>query len=209
MKATFIGPPGAGKGTQAKLAAKSLGILHLSTGDMLRSAVKAGTKLGKEAEGYMAAGKLVPDTLVLEMLKERLKEPDTARGFILDGFPRNVQQAEALSKIVPLDLAVYFHVPLSDLLVRLVERRTCPKCGRLYNLKTQPPRKKMVCDDDDTKLTHRPDDTESAVTTRFEVYEKETAPLLELYRQKGLLRVIPATGEVDEIQLEVISAMRK
>jgi adenylate kinase len=208
MKATFIGPPGAGKGTQAKLAAKTLGLLHLSTGDMLRSAVKAGTKLGKEAESYMKAGKLVPDSLVLEVLKERLKQPDTAKGFILDGFPRNAQQAKALAEIVPLDMAIYFDVPLDALIVRLVERRTCPKCERIYNLKTQPPLKGMTCDVDGATLVHRADDTQVAVTTRFEVYQKETEPLLELYRGKGLLRVVPATGAVDEIQQAVVKAMR-
>jgi adenylate kinase len=208
MKATFIGPPGAGKGTQAKLAAKDIGILHLSTGDMLRSEVRAGSRLGKDAEGYMKAGRLVPDSLVLEMLKERLKRPDTQKGFILDGFPRNVEQAKALSKITTLDHAVYFDIPLSELLERLVERRVCPKCERVYNLKTQKPREELKCDADGTTLIHRTDDRTEAVTTRFEVYQKETAPLLELYRGDGILRIVPAIGGVEDIHKAVLNVMR-
>lgn len=208
MRATFIGPPGAGKGTQAMMAAKTLGIPHLSTGDLLREEVQHASKLGLEAQGYMKAGKLVPDSLVLAVLRARLARPDAARGFILDGYPRNLDQAKELERMVALDRAIYFEVNIEELVTRLVERRTCATCHRVYNRKTQPPRVPDVCDDDGSALVHRPDDNREAVTTRFEVYQKETAPLLSYYQRQGILRTLPAMGSVKDIQVRVLSEMR-
>lgn len=208
MKATFIGPPGAGKGTQAKMAAKTLGIPHLSTGDMLRSEVRTGTPLGREAEGHMRAGRLVPDALVLGILRSRLRSPDAAPGFILDGYPRNLEQARELEELTSLDLALYFEVDLDELLVRLVERRTCPTCQKVYNLRTQPPKTPGKCDLDGADLFQRPDDNRESVTTRFQVYETETSPLLAYFRGKGILQTVPASGSVNQIQARVLAQLR-
>jgi len=200
MRIVFIGPPGAGKGTQASLAAKSLGIPHISTGDMLRSIVRSGSALGKEAEVYMNAGKLVPDPLVLRMLEERLKTPDARQGFILDGYPRNLEQGHALSTLTKLDRVIYFEVGLEDLVLRLVERRICPKCNAVYNLRTTPPRVDTVCDHDNTPLQQRPDDTRKVVEDRFATYQRETVPLVNYYRDLGVLRSVKAAGNVSEIR---------
>ena len=208
MRIVFLGPPGAGKGTQAKLLAARLGIPHLSTGDMLRAAVRDRTPLGREAEAHMGAGRLVPDSLVLGLLKERLASPDTAAGCLLDGFPRNVAQAEKLGELLPLDRVLYFDVPEEVLLPRLTERRSCPICGTTYNLLRHPPRRPGHCDKDGSELVHRPDDREEAVRTRFQVYREETAPLLAYYRSQGLLRTIPAGGAVEQVRRAVDEALR-
>lgn len=207
MMIAFLGPPGAGKGTQAKLLASELHIPHLSTGDMLRAAVKARTPLGVEAEGFMTAGKLVPDRLVLGLLRERLRAPDTAGGCLLDGFPRNVAQAEKLREFLPLDRVLYFDLPERELLPRLTERRSCPTCGTIYNLLSHPPKNAGRCDRDGAELLHRPDDREEAVRTRLQVYQGETAPVLEYYRAKGLLRSVPAGGSVDEVRAAIRLAL--
>ncbi len=195
----FLGPPGAGKGTQAAGLARDLGIPHLSTGDLLRAAVAARSDLGREAEGHMKAGRLVPDDLVLRMLRERLDQPDAREGFLLDGFPRNVAQAVALGRITLVDRVLDFRIPTAVLIERLTQRRNCPQCRRVYNLATQPPRSPGVCDDDGTALVTRPDDREEAVRTRLKVYETETAPLSEYYRGRGILRPIDALGPPAEV----------
>lgn len=207
MRIVFLGPPGAGKGTQAKQLAQELGIPHLSTGDMLRAAVKARTPLGVEAEGHMAAGRLVPDDLVLRMLRERLGQPDAAQGCLLDGFPRNVAQARALREFCAPDRVLYFDIPEDELLPRLTERRSCPKCGRIYNLRTGPPKVPDRCDVEGATLLHRPDDRPEAVRTRFEVYQRETAPLLQYYRDERLLRTVTALGSVEEVHRAVRAAL--
>lgn len=207
MRIAFLGPPGAGKGTQAKLLAAELRVPHLSTGDMLRAAVKDRTALGVEAEGFMRAGKLVPDGLVLGLLKERLGKPDASHGCLLDGFPRNVAQAEALGGFLALDRVVYFEIPLRELLPRLTERRVCPACGSSYNLRSHPPSQAGRCDKDGTELVHRPDDREEAVRTRLQVYERETAPLLDYYRSKGLLRTVAAAGSVGQVGAALRTAL--
>ncbi len=199
MKLSLLGPPGAGKGTQAKLLSARLAIPHLSTGDMLRRAVKDMTPLGLRAQGFMKAGQLVPDALVLEMLEERIQLPDAAPGFLLDGFPRTVAQAEALLRLAPPDHVIYLEIPREELTQRLTERRTCPKCGRIYNRVTQPPRQEGICDDDGTPLVQRPDDTEGAVRVRLEVYQKETVPVLQYYERHGALRRISAVGTIEEV----------
>ncbi|MGP8071775.1 MAG: adenylate kinase [Thermoplasmata archaeon] len=203
----FLGPPGVGKGTQASEVSRELGVPHLSTGDLLRAAVAAKTPLGRQAEGHMAAGRLVPDDLVFEMLKERLAEPDARGGFLLDGFPRNPAQARALEQITPVDVVVSFDLPKEVLIARIVERRVCPMCKTTYNLTTQPPRTPGHCDRDGTPLIHRPDDLPEAVKTRLEVYAQQTAPLLELYRTQGLLRPIDARGTPAEVRVRVRAAI--
>jgi adenylate kinase len=195
----FLGPPGAGKGTQAVRLARELGVPHLSTGDLLRAAVADRTPLGLEAEGYMSAGKLVPDQLVLKILGERLGRSDTANGFLLDGFPRNLAQAETLGRMTPLDVVVSFEVPSEELVRRLSGRRTCPKCQSVYNLTSQPPKHPGRCDRDGTELIQRPDDRPEAVAVRLKVYAEQTAPLLEFYRRAGRLRPVDATGSPDQV----------
>jgi adenylate kinase len=203
----FLGPPGAGKGTQAATLAKELGIAHLSTGDLLRAAVAAGSPLGREAEGYMRAGKLVPDDLVLRILRERLVQPDARTGFILDGFPRNIPQAESLAAISPLDGVVWFEIDPGALTDRLVGRRICPKCSTMYNVTSRPPRSPGRCDLDGHELIQRPDDRPEAVATRLKVYAEQTAPLLQHYRRAGLLRPIDADGAPEEVARRLRSAV--
>jgi len=207
-RVALLGPPGAGKGTQAKRLATELGIAHLSTGDMLRAAAAQGTPLGREADGYMSRGLLVPDALVLSILRERLAAPDAQRGFVLDGYPRNVAQARSLAEITPVDHVLYFEIPESVLVERLSQRRICPTCGTVYNLVTQPPRTPGRCDNEGTPLVQRPDDTEEAVRTRLVVYREVTLPLLDLYRTQGLLRTVAAGGTVEEVDARLRAALR-
>ncbi len=195
----FLGPPGAGKGTQAATLARELGLPHLSTGDLLRAAVAAGTPLSREADGYMRAGRLVPDDLVLGILGERLDAPDAHAGFILDGFPRNARQAETLEKRFPLDRVVSFEVATEELVRRLSSRRVCPRCQAVYNLVSQPPRSLERCDRDGSELMQRSDDRPEAVEIRLKVYREQTAPLLDFYRQRGLLRPLDASGPPDAV----------
>ena len=199
VRIALLGPPGAGKGTQAKELAKRLGIPHLSTGDLLREAARAKTSLGEEADVYMRAGRLVPDELVLRILQERLARPDAGRGFVLDGYPRNVAQAGELSRISPIDRVLSFDIPESVLVERLTQRRSCPKCGTVYNVTTRPPKQAGVCDHDATTLLQRADDAPEAVRTRLQVYREQTAPLLEHYRRLGLLTPIDATGTPEQV----------
>lgn len=204
----FLGPPGAGKGTQAAGLARELGIPHLSTGDLLRAAVAAGSPLGKEADGYMRAGKLVPDELVLKILEERLTQPDARSGFLLDGYPRNVAQGETLARRTPVDAVVSFEVPSEELVRRLSERRTCPKCQSVYHLTFRPPKTAGRCDQDGTELVQRPDDRPEAVQNRLKVYSDQTAPLLDFYRQRGLLRPVDASGTAEEVGQRIRAAIR-
>ena len=195
----FLGPPGAGKGTQAKELAKRTGVPHLSTGDLLREAVRAKSSLGEEADVYMRAGRLVPDELVVRILKDRLSRPDASAGFLLDGYPRNVAQAHELERIAKIDRVVFFDIPEGVLVDRMTNRRSCPKCGTVYNLITRPPKVPGVCDLDGTPLVHRSDDTPDAVRTRIGVYREQTAPLLEHYRRLGVLIPLDATGTPEQV----------
>jgi adenylate kinase len=204
----FLGPPGAGKGTQAARVAQELGIPHLSTGDLLRQTAREGTPLGQGAEQHMRAGRLVPDDLVLSILGERLAQPDAQRGFLLDGFPRNVAQAKALDKVAPIERVVAFRIPESMLVERLTQRRTCPKCGAGYNLATAPPRVPGRCDRDGELLVQRSDDSEAAIRTRLKVYQQETMPLLEFYRRHGTLVEIDADGSPEAVASRIGTALR-
>jgi adenylate kinase len=195
----LLGPPGAGKGTQAAILARELGIPHLSTGDMLRTAVAHRTPLGLEADAHMRAGRLVPDALVLGILEDRLHQPDARAGFLLDGFPRTVAQAEALSRLTTLDAVVYFEIPPERLTERLSGRWTCPHCQTAYHQAFRPPRSPGRCDLDGTALVQRPDDRPEAVATRLRVYAEQTAPLLDYYRGRASLRTIDADGSPDEV----------
>ena len=195
----LLGPPGAGKGTQAAELAKETGWAHLSTGDLLRAAVRAGTPLGREADGYMRMGLLVPDELVLRILEERLRAPEASKGFLLDGYPRNLAQAETLAGITSLDHVLYFEIPNELLIERTTNRRHCPRCGRIYNLITRPPRQPGRCDVDGAELLQRSDDRPEAVATRLSAYGQQTAPLLDYYRRAGLLRTLDATGTPAEV----------
>jgi adenylate kinase len=204
----FLGPPGAGKGTQATELARELGIPHLSTGDILRAAVAARTPLGLEADDHMRAGRLVPDELVLKILKERLVRPDAKAGFLLDGFPRNLAQAEALDSVTPLDLVISFDVDSVEVVRRLSDRRVCPQCQSVYNLSSRPPQAAGRCDKDGATLIQRSDDRPEAVATRLAVYAEQTAPLLQFYRQRGLLRPVDARGNPDEVARRVRALLR-
>jgi adenylate kinase len=204
----FLGPPGSGKGTQAPTLARSLGIPHLSTGDVLRAAVAAGTPLGREADGHMRAGGLVPDDLVLRLLRERLAQPDARAGCLLDGYPRNLAQARALEGIVRVDRVLAFELPREQLVERLSGRRVCPRCASVYNVATSPPRAAGRCDRDGEALVQRPDDRPEAVGARLRVYAEVTAPLVAHYRAQGVLRTIDAAGTPERVAERLREAVR-
>ena len=204
MYLILLGAPGAGKGTIAKLLLKAVPAAHISTGDILRGAVAAGTELGKKAKAFMDAGGLVPDELILGIMKERLAEADAQKGFILDGFPRTIPQAEGLGKILKelkIKLTGVINIELADeiILDRILSRRTCsnPKCQAIYNVKFMPPKVEGICDKCGGKLIVRADETEEVVRNRLQVYEKNTAPLIGYYQNKGQLHNFP--GESSDV----------
>ena len=202
-RVVFLGPPGAGKGTQAARIARELGVPHLSTGDILRAAVAAKTPLGLQADGHMRAGGLVPDPRVLQILHERLDQPDARVGYLLDGYPRNLAQADELAKFSQVERVVSLEVSPDVLVKRLSERWTCPKCQSVYNLSTKPPKSAGKCDRDGVALVQRPDDRAEAVTNRLKVYAEQTAPLLDYYRKRQLLRSVDADGTPDEVTARI------
>ncbi|WP_448589835.1 adenylate kinase [Thermodesulfobium sp.] len=209
MRLVFLGAPGAGKGTQAKMLVDQLKIPQISTGDMLRKAVADGTPLGKEAKSYMDKGELVPDSVVIGLIKERLQESDTENGFILDGFPRNVSQAKELDRLLgdlgkPLDVALVLDVPFEDLMKRLTGRRTCRSCGQMYNIYFSPPKIEGKCDICGGELYQRADDNEETIKKRLEVYQSSTEPLIEYYKNKGILKVVQGTGDINEIYRKIL-----
>jgi adenylate kinase len=207
MKLILFGPPGAGKGTQAKMMIEAFRLPHISTGDILRSEVKNNTELGRQAKAYMEAGKLVPDSLVTEMVKKRLSASDIAQGFILDGFPRTEAQAKSLDKILPggVDKAIYLKTSENIVVQRLTGRRVCPKCGTNYHMKNMPPKKDMLCDQCLVELYQRPDDNEATVKNRLHVYLQESEGVLNYYRKQGKLENI--SGDLDS--KEVFSDIKK
>jgi adenylate kinase len=212
MRVIFLGPPGAGKGTQARQLADERGAAHVATGDMLREAVSQGTPLGREAKRHMDTGGLVPDEVVIGLVAERLGQPDAANGFVLDGFPRTAAQAEALDRMlagrgIALDRVVFLDVSRAELLRRLTGRRVCRKCGATYHLVSAPPRTPGRCDACGGELYQREDDGETAVAHRLDVYERQTAPLLAYYRSRGQLASVSGEGAVDEVAAEIARAI--
>lgn len=204
----FLGPPGSGKGTQTSRLADKLSIPHVDTGSLLRKNIQDGTKLGVIAKGYIDKGQLVPLAVVSDVIKDRLQKDDCKNGYILDGFPRSVEQAYELEKILKDigtfslkedAMAVYFDIDNEVLIQRLINRRSCPKCGTIYNLISNPPKIMDYCDICDTKLTQRKDDNEETARLRFETYEKETAPLYDYFKEIGILKEIKADRPIAEI----------
>lgn len=199
MRLILLGAPGAGKGTVAKLLTAIDGSVQISTGDILRAAVKDGTDLGKEAQGFMSRGELVPDSLIMGIMGERLLEDDCKSGFLLDGFPRTIPQAEALKELlaklnIELDGAVNLNVPRDVILDRLTTRRTCEDCSAIYNVKSNPPKVEGVCDKCGGNVVQREDETEEAISKRLDVFNEQTAPLVGFYEGEGMLWDINATS---------------
>lgn len=210
MRLILLGPPGGGKGTQAKLIEERLSIAHISTGDLLRQAVAERTELGRTAKEFMDRGELVPDELVIGMIEERVRNADCQRGFLFDGFPRNVAQAEALSDMLrrqglSLDHVVSLDVPQQELVKRLAGRRTCRQCGSMCHIIFDPPREEGVCNRCGGGLYQRDDDREETIRARLEVYRDQTEPLLGYYRTRGLLREVDGVGETQEVFERIMS----
>ena len=211
MNVILMGPPGAGKGTQAKRIARKLNIPHISTGDMLREAVAAGTDLGLKVKEIMDKGFLVPDDLMIDLVRERLAREDTKNGFILDGFPRTVEQAIALDKMLD-ELNKEIHVALlvdadeEEVVKRISSRRVCPECGKVYNLLTLRPEVEGYCDNDGSKLIQRDDDRPETVRARYRVYSDKTAPVIRYYSgEKGNLVKVDGSGEIDTVTAEIVN----
>ncbi|MDI9611434.1 MAG: adenylate kinase [Archaeoglobales archaeon] len=214
MNLILLGAPGAGKGTQAKIITDNFKIPQISTGDMLREAVAKGTELGKKAREYMNQGKLVPDEVVIGIVKERLKQKDCENGFILDGFPRTIAQAEALDTMMSelgkkIDAVININVSEDEIVKRIVNRRICKKCGAIYHLIYDPPKKSGVCDKCGGELYQRDDDKEEVVRERFKVYRKNTEPLIEYYKRKGILYEVDGTKDIEKVKAEILSILKK
>jgi len=207
MKLILLGAPGAGKGTVAKQLTQLDGSVQISTGDILRGAVQAGSDLGKQAKAFMDRGDLVPDELIMGIMEKRLQDPDCKKGFLLDGFPRTIPQAEALKKLlVKLGIMLDMDVPREVILDRLSTRRTCSnsKCQAIYNVKSMPPKKEGICDKCGSPVVQREDETEAAISHRLDTYNKKTAPLIGFYEKEGMLLTVSATSSE-----AVISAIKK
>jgi adenylate kinase len=214
MNLILLGGPGAGKGTQAKKLIDKYGIPQISTGDILRAAVKEGTEMGRKAKEYMDAGKLVPDAVVIGIIKDRLAQPDCKKGFILDGFPRTVPQAEALDKVLAglgskIDHVVSIAVDEEALVTRLTGRRTCKNaaCGQMFHIKFTPPKKENVCDKCGGELYLRDDDNETTVRSRLAAYNKDTKPLIDYYTKEGLVRPIAGVGSIEDIFNKIVTIL--
>ena len=205
MNIIFLGPPGAGKGTQAQIVCQRLGIPQVSTGDMLRAAIAAGTEMGRKAKEYMDQGQLVPDEVVIGIVKDRLADPDCQKGYILDGFPRTVEQAKALSTFAKIDVAINLDVPDDVLVKRLSGRRVCPLCGAPYHVDRL--NGETVCRADGTPLIQRDDDKAETVQNRLAVYHQKTAPLIDHYREAGLLKNIGGGLSLEEISEEIFRTL--
>jgi adenylate kinase len=208
MRVVLLGPPGAGKGTQAEHIAEEYGIPHISTGDMLREAIKKRDPVGLEAKGYIDKGDLVPDDVIIRMVTERLSQPDCKNGFLLDGFPRNLDQGTALAATLdelrsPLDVVVYMKVPEDVVVRRLSGRRICRNCGDNYHVINLPPKKEGVCDKCGGPLYQRPDDTPETIRNRLAVYLEQTADLITYYKDAGILAEIPGDKSVEDVADEI------
>jgi adenylate kinase len=214
MRVVLLGPPGAGKGTQAHALTDRLGIPKISTGEMLRSAAQKGTPAGKDARVYTDRGLLVPDAMILKLMEERLSEPDATVGFLLDGFPRTTQQAEALGnwlaeRGLSLDLVIGFNVPDAEIIRRISARRVCGRCQESYHLVNRPPRVAGECDECGTALVQREDDRPEPVQARLDSYHKLTQPVVDYYRERGSLLVIDGTKPVEAVTEEIVAAFRR
>ena len=212
MRLVLLGPPGAGKGTQAAAVKDRLGIPHISTGDMLRGAIVAGTPLGRKAKQIVDGGNLVPDDMITEMVRERLGAPDAKRGFLLDGYPRNLGQAKSLDIILggmgqKLDLVLCLHLSDAEIVARLSGRRTCDACGAPFHVPSAPPKVSGICDSCGGTLSQRADDREEVIVRRLAVYQTQTAPLGAFYKERGTLAEIDAMGDVLEIQERIFAAL--
>lgn len=213
MYILLMGPPGAGKGTQAAMLVDKFGIPHISTGDMFRAAVKEGTELGKQAKACMDAGQLVPDSVTIGIVKERLAKPDCKKGFILDGFPRTIEQANALDATleelkIKLDRVVNISVPADELISRATGRRICRSCGATYHVVYKPTAKEGVCDKCSGEIYQRDDDSEATMTKRLTVYSSQTKPLIEYYQDNGLYTEIDGRQSIDKVLADVIASLR-
>jgi adenylate kinase len=215
MNLILLGPPGAGKGTQASRLEEAHGLKHLSTGDMLRAAVASGSPLGQQAKAVMEAGQLMPDEIIIRMIADRIEEPDCKNGFVLDGFPRTVPQAEALDSMLAekderVDLVIEIAVDEAALVERIAGRFSCARCGAGYHDRFRRPKVEGVCDVcGSTEFTRRKDDTEETVRARLEAYREQTAPILPYYEAKGLLRRVDGMADVDEVTRQIEEALRK
>lgn len=211
----FLGPPACGKGTQTSKLAEFFGFPHIDTGSLLRAEIKNNTENGKIAKGFIDKGQLVPVDLVANIIKDRLSKGDCAKGYILDGYPRSVEQADKLTHMnEEIDgnknvefKAIYFNIDTDILVERIVNRRSCPQCGEIYNLAFKAPKQEGICDKCQTELTQRKDDTREVAQSRFDTYNKETAPLVEYYKNKGVLRTIDANGTIDEVWERLLKAV--
>ena len=213
MRLTLVGPPGAGKGTQAVYLAAHFGIPHISTGDIFRANIKGETELGKLAKSYLDSGNLVPDSVTNDMVRDRLTNSDTAPGFLLDGYPRNVGQAQFLSEVLlqnstPLDAVLELSIPNEEIIKRLSGRRVCRNCGTTSHVIFDKPKVEGVCDNCGGELYQREDDKEEVVAHRLSVYAEQTEPIIAFYRDLGLLRVISAVGDVSEISAQAVAALK-
>ena len=214
MRVIFLGPPGAGKGTQARQLAAEWGVPQIATGDLLREAVASGSRLGLEAKRYIETGALVPDEVVIGLVAEQLDRAEAQKGFLLDGFPRTVAQGQALDQLLTkrslkLDRVIFFKVSEAELVRRMTGRRVCKKCGEAFHLISFPPREEGKCDRCGGELVQREDDTEETVRRRLRVYEEQTAPLLDYYRNRRLLSPVKAEGAIEAIQAAIRSAVQE
>lgn len=213
MRLIFLGAPGTGKGTQASVLAEKYNIPQISTGDILRKAVAEGTELGKKAKSIMDSGGLVSDDIIIGLIEERLSQPDAQSGYILDGFPRTIKQAEELDNLLPedkaIDAVIYFDVPAEEIVDRLTSRRTCSVCGKNYNMKTDPPPPDNKCRVCGGEIIQRDDDKEETVRNRLSVYNEKTAPLVEYYEKQKKLYRIDGSKEVEEVRKDIIDLYEK
>jgi len=213
LKIIILGPPGAGKGTQSKMIAEKENIPHISTGDIFRKAIKEKTPLGEKAEGYLAKGLLVPDEIVIGIVEERLKQPDCNKGFVLDGFPRTIEQAKGLDSFmveakIKLDQVVNIYVDPDELIKRFTGRRMCQNCSATFHMCYNPPKVEGTCDKCGAKLIQREDDQIETVKKRLEVYDESTAPLIDFYKEKNILTDVDGSKPIDEVFRDIISRLR-